>query len=56
MTQDELAAKLLISRQNISKIELGQRRLDIIELHDWLQALGVKLNVLDEIKSSLHLL
>ena len=54
MTQDELAVKLAISRQNISKIELGQRRLDVLELNDWLQALGIKLNILDKVKDSLH--
>lgn len=54
ITQEELAAKLAISRQNISKIELGQRRLDVLELNDWLQALDVKLNILDKVKNSLH--
>ena len=54
ITQEELAGKLAISRQNISKIEIGQRRLDVLELNDWLQALGVKLNILDKVKSSLH--
>ena len=54
ITQEILAAKLAISRQNISKIELGQRRLDVLELNDWLQALGIKLNILDIVKSSLH--
>jgi len=54
ITQNELAVKLAISRQNISKIEIGQRRLDVLELNDWLQALGIKLNILDKVKSSLH--
>lgn len=54
ITQYELAVKLAISRQNISKIELGQRRLDVLELDDWLHALGIKLNILDKVKSSLH--
>ncbi len=54
ITQERLAAKLAISRQNISKIELGQRRLDLLELNDWLDALGIKLNILDKVKNSLH--
>jgi transcriptional regulator with XRE-family HTH domain len=54
ITQVDLASKLMIPRQNISKIELGQRRLDVLELNDWLQALGIKLNILDTVKSSLR--
>jgi len=53
ITQEKLADELKIARQNISKIELGQRRLDVLELNDWLQAIGVKLNLLDKVKNSL---
>jgi len=54
ITQEDLAVKLGIARQNISKIELGQRRLDVLELNDWLLALGLKLNILDKVKSCLR--
>ncbi|MDX1975011.1 MAG: helix-turn-helix transcriptional regulator [Rickettsiales bacterium] len=54
ITQEELSAKLAISRQNISKIELGQRRLDVLELNDWLHALGIKLDILDKVKDALR--
>ena len=54
ITQEALATKLGIPRQNISKIELGQRRLDLLELDDWLSALGIKANVLSRVKDSLR--
>lgn len=40
ITQDSLATKLKIEQSTISKVEGMERRLDIIELHDWLSALG----------------
>ena len=54
ITQEALAVKLGIPRQNISKIELGQRRLDLLELDDWLSALGIKTNILSKAKDSLR--
>lgn len=54
ITQEELAARLGISRQNISKIELGQRRLDVLELNDWLCAIGLELQLLDAIHAKLE--
>ena len=40
MTQSELAAKLGWTQADISKVENGVRRLDVIELLFWLEALG----------------
>lgn len=43
MTQSKLARKLQIEQTVVSKIETGLRRLDVVELHAWLRALGVPL-------------
>lgn len=52
MTQQELADKLGISRQNISKIETGTRRIDVVELNDWLKALGIKVDLIKTVMSA----
>ncbi|RFA30268.1 hypothetical protein CAI21_06530 [Alkalilimnicola ehrlichii] len=39
VTQVELAERLGIQQSDVSKVEKCQRRLDIIELVDWLTAL-----------------
>jgi transcriptional regulator with XRE-family HTH domain len=44
LTQIELAARLGVTQSTISKVELGERRLDVIELWAWCEALGVGLN------------
>lgn len=41
MTQEALADALQMDQSTISKVEAFDRRIDIIELHDWLAALGV---------------
>lgn len=43
LTQVDLADRLGMTQSQVSKCERGERRLDLIELHAWCQALGVKL-------------
>jgi BsaWI restriction endonuclease type 2 len=40
VTQDQLAKRLTVEQSMISKVEGIERRLDVIELHDWLSALN----------------
>ena len=41
LTMRELAKKLNVSFQTISKIENGERRLDVVEYVSYCQALGI---------------
>lgn len=41
LSQIELAARLGMQQSDISKCERGVRRLDVIELRSWLEALGL---------------
>jgi transcriptional regulator with XRE-family HTH domain len=41
VTQVELAERTGMRQADVSKTERGVRRLDVIELHGWLTALGV---------------
>ena len=43
ITQRQLASRLEASQDEISKCETGVRRLDVVELKLWLDALGVPL-------------
>ena len=43
ITQSQLAAKLGWTQADISKVETGVRRLDVIELAFWMEALGEEL-------------
>lgn len=45
VTQEEIAQRLETTQSIISKCERGERRLDIIELKMWCQALGISLPV-----------
>jgi transcriptional regulator with XRE-family HTH domain len=40
VTQAELATRLSIGQSAVSKIERGVQRLDMVELHRWLSAIG----------------
>lgn len=43
VTQVQLAAKLKIQQSTVGKHERGDLRLDLIQLRNWLKALGVSL-------------
>lgn len=43
MTQVELARRLEKPQSYVSKVEILERRLDVIELMDWLKLLEVEL-------------
>ncbi len=43
MTQVELALRLGKPQSYVSKVEILERRLDVIELCDWLNAIHVKI-------------
>lgn len=43
VTQVELAQRLGKPQSYVSKVEILERRLDVIELTDWLEALNTKL-------------
>ena len=43
MTQEQLAAKLKRPQSFVSKIEAGERRLDVIELREVCNVLGIPL-------------
>ena len=40
MTQEKLAAKLHVEQSAISKMENLERRIGVMELRDWLSAIG----------------
>lgn len=41
LTQEEVASRLNTSQSFVSKCERGERRLDIVELRSWCDALGI---------------
>ena len=41
LTQEELARRLGLHKQFISRVELGERRLDVVEFADFARALGL---------------
>ena len=41
ITQEQIAEKLGAKQSLVSKVERGERRLDVIELRRWVLALGV---------------
>lgn len=43
LSQSALAARLGLTQSRVSKIERGERRLDVVELRDWCLALGTSL-------------
>lgn len=42
ITQIEMARKLRVDQSWVSKVERGARRLDVVELEIWCNALGVE--------------
>ena len=46
LTQVDLADRLQVSQSVISKVESGQRRLDLVQLETYAQTLGVELRTL----------
>ena len=43
VTQVELARRLEKPQSYVSKVEILERRLDVIELYDWLNSIDVKI-------------
>jgi len=43
VTQVELAARLKMTQGTISKIEMGEQRIDVIQLRAWCKAVGTTL-------------
>lgn len=41
VTQEQLASRLGLHKQFVSRVELGERRLDVVELIDFARALGI---------------
>ena len=41
LTQETLAHRLRITQSSVSKVERGERRLDVLELYHWCRALRV---------------
>lgn len=44
ITQVQVAQKLELTQSAVSKIERGERRLDVVELRRWCQAIGISLS------------
>ncbi|SDC53976.1 Helix-turn-helix domain-containing protein [Cupriavidus sp. YR651] len=54
LTQVEIAKSLGVRQAFVSKCELGQRRMDVIELREWCIALGTSVSAfMDELESTL---
>lgn len=43
VTQEQIAKKLKATQSFVSKVERGERRLDVVELRQWSRALGLSL-------------
>ena len=48
LTQADLAARIGSTQSNVSKCEVGIRRLDVLELRTWLAAIGISLQTFAE--------
>lgn len=54
ITQAELAKAIGLAQYDVSKVESCVRRLDILELRDWLQALKVKSDIIKSLQRELE--
>jgi len=55
VTQKELAARLSMTQSAVSKIEMGEQRIDLIQLRRWCEALGITLaDFVDNFESALR--
>ena len=55
VTQKELAARLSMTQSAVSKIEMGEQRIDVIQLRQWCGALGITLaDFVDTFESALR--
>lgn len=43
LTQEDVASRLGATQSFVSKCERGERRLDVVELREWCQAIGIDL-------------
>lgn len=41
LTQEDVAERLGLHKQYVSRVELGERRLDVVEFADFVRALGI---------------
>jgi transcriptional regulator with XRE-family HTH domain len=55
MTQKELATRLSMTQSAVSKIEMGEQRIDVIQLREWCEALGITLaDFVDSLENALR--
>lgn len=45
LTQEDVATRLRATQSFVSKCERGERRLDVVELRAWCQAIGISLEM-----------
>lgn len=43
LTQEDVASRLRATQSFVSKCERGERRLDVVELREWCEAIGISL-------------
>lgn len=55
ITQQDLAKRTGFLQHDISKVENCIRRLDILELRDWIKGLGIKEDILKTILTNIKL-
>lgn len=54
-TQHQLAQKLGVTQSAVSKVEMGEQRIDLIQLREWCEALDIKLtDFVEHLERHLH--